>query len=400
MYFKTIDNISLEGKKAVVRADLNVPMNGNEVIDTLRIDRLLPTLEKLIERKAKVIVISHFGRPGGIVNKKFSLEPLRKIIAKKLNIKLVHFSKDCIGSDVSETVKNLNDGELILLENLRFYKEEELNDKDFAYKLSQLGDLFINEAFSCSHRSHASTVGITEYLPSFAGYGTANEIDILNNILDKPSLPLATIIGGSKISSKINTILNLIDKVDTLIIGGGMANTFLYAKNIEIGNSIYEKNMVETAKKILIYAKEKNREIMLPIDAVVAKKLGANEKTSTYSINSLPDDQMVLDIGPKTIELLIQKISKCKSLVWNGPLGAFEIKPFDIGTKKIAEAVASLSKQNQLLSVAGGGDTIASLSTSQKHFSYVSTAGGAFLEWLEGKKLPGIEALERNNLRF
>ncbi|MCC6471337.1 MAG: phosphoglycerate kinase [Alphaproteobacteria bacterium] len=393
--FKTIDDVAVAGKRVILRADLNVPMRDGKVGDMTRVERLAPTIRELAEKGAKVVVISHFDRPKGKVVPSMSLGPLAPALSKVLGGKRVAFAEDCVGGKAQAAVAGLKNGEVALLENLRFHAEEEANDQGFAKELASLGDLYVNDAFSCAHRAHASTAAIAKLLPSAAGRLMQEELEALGKALEKPARPVMAVVGGAKISTKLDLLGNLVAKVDKLVIGGGMANTFLNAQGVNVGKSLCEKDLADTARKILDTAKRKNCQVILPVDAVVAPEFKEGSPSRAVDINSVPADQMILDIGPKSIAALDAAIDGCKTLVWNGPLGAFEVKPFDAGTTAVARHVAQRSQEKQLLSVAGGGDTVAALRHAGvgEKFSYVSTAGGAFLEWLEGKELPGVKAL-------
>ena len=393
-----ISNSDIYNKTVLLRVDLNVPLLNDRVTDVLRIQRILPTINLLIKKNCKIILISHLGRPNGKRNKNYSLSKILKTLNRHLNVSSIKFSSDCIGSEALNLVKQINFGQICLFENLRFYKEEESNNKNFAKKLSELADIYVNEAFSCCHRNHSSIVGIPKFLPSFAGLGLENEIKNINEVLEKPKRPLMIIIGGSKISTKLNTLHNIVKKANIVAIGGAMANTFLAAKNIEIGNSLFEKNMINDTEEILKIAKYHNCEIILPSDVVTADNLKDIITAKEFNVANIPKNKMIFDIGKKSILNLISKIRESKSLVWNGPLGAFEFKPFDYSTRSISNEVAKLTLEKKIISVAGGGDTVAALSQSNndQKFSYLSTAGGAFLEWLEGKELPGITALKHD----
>ncbi|MBI2736779.1 MAG: phosphoglycerate kinase [Rhodospirillales bacterium] len=394
--FKTIDSIDVSGKRVLVRVDLNVPMKNGKVTDATRIDRAAPTLAELAAKGAKVIVLSHFGRPDGKRVPEMSLKPLVEPLSKALG-KPVAFAEDCIGPLAEEAVRMLKPGEVLLLENLRFHKEEEKNDKGFIDKLSVLGDVYINDAFSAAHRAHASTEGLANRLPAAAGRLMQAELEALDKALGNPKRPVCAVVGGAKVSTKLDLLGNLVGKVGKLIIGGGMANTFLAAQGINIGKSLAEKDLADTAREIMAKAKAANCEILLPVDVVVASEFKAGAPSQVVDAKACPDDQMILDVGPKSVAIYVKQVAKCATLVWNGPLGAFEIKPFDNGTVTLARAVAEQTGAKKLLSVAGGGDTVAALAAAgvEERFSYVSTAGGAFLEWMEGKTLPGVAALIR-----
>ena len=399
--FKTIDDMDIKGKRVLLRADLNVPMKDGHVTDSTRIDRTVPTVMELIRCGAKVIIMSHFGRPKGEVNPDFSVHPVSQALARALN-KPVAFAEDCIGTPAEVAVSSLGNGEVVMLENLRFHKEEEANDNGFADALAQLGDLYINDAFSCAHRAHASTEAITHRLPSAAGRLMQAELEALSKALGTPEHPVAALVGGAKISSKMEVLGHLAKQVDLMIIGGGMANTFLNAKGIDVGNSLCEHDMAEAARNILSDAKTAGCEVILPTDAVIAREFKAGATAETVALDAVPGDAMILDVGPDSITELNKRLATCKTLLWNGPLGAFEIEPFDVGTNAVAREAARLTKAGSLLSVAGGGDTVAALANAgaDTDFTYISTAGGAFLEWLEGKVLPGVKALEDNALEI
>jgi phosphoglycerate kinase len=394
--FKTIDAIDVAGKRVLVRIDLNVPMKNGKVTDATRIERAAPTLAELAAKGAKVIVLSHFGRPDGKRVPEMSLKPLVEPLSKVLG-KPVAFAEDCIGPLAEDAVRALKPGEVLLLENLRFHKEEEKNDKGFIDKLSVLGDAYVNDAFSAAHRAHASTEGLANRLPAAAGRLMQAELEALDKALGNPKRPVCAVVGGAKVSTKLDLLGNLVGKVGKLIIGGGMANTFLQAQGINVGKSLSEKDLAGTAREIMAKAKAANCEILLPVDVVVASEFKAGAPSKVVDAKACPDDQMILDVGPKSVAVYIRQVAKCATLVWNGPLGAFEIKPFDNGTVALARAVAEQTTAGKLLSVAGGGDTVAALAAAgvEEKFSYVSTAGGAFLEWMEGKTLPGVAALIR-----
>ncbi len=395
--FKSISGAGVRGKRVIVRADLNVPVSGAEVTDATRIERLLPTLRDLSDRGAKVIVISHFGRPDGKPVAKYSLEPVAKKLASMMPGTTVHFAKDCVGPLAEEAASRLQGGEILVLENLRFHKEEEENGASFAQQLAKLGDIYVNDAFSVSHRAHASTEALAHLLPAYAGPSMLAEIEAFKLALDRPERPVAAIVGGSKVSTKIDVLIHLAKKMDHLIIGGGMANTFLYAKGHEIGRSICEPGLTGTVDVVLSEAARSGCRIALPVDAIVANELKPNPATQTVPISEVPQESMILDIGPRSISNFLQRVENCKTLLWNGPVGAFETPPFGEGTFRLAQEAASLTEEGKLVTVAGGGDTVAALNAAgvTDKFTYVSTAGGAFLEWLEGRTLPGVAALAR-----
>ena len=394
--FKTLDDYDFKGKRVLLRADLNVPAKNGVVTDTTRIDRVAPTIKELAEKGARVIVVSHFGRPDGKKVPEMSLKIVFDDLGKALGKDIpLAFVDDCIGEKVADEVAKMKDGEVLLLENLRFYAQEEDNDADFAKELAKNADIYVNDAFSTAHRAHASTEGAAKLLPNAAGRLMQEELEALNKALSTPERPVAAIVGGAKVSTKLDLLGNLITKVNVLIIGGGMANTFLYAKGVEIGNSLCEREMADNARAIMAKAEEIGCDIVLPSDFVVAKNLedGANAK----EVSAVPAEDMILDIGPESTKEVIKKLENCRTLIWNGPVGAFENKPFEKATFAIADAVAKLTKEGKLLSVAGGGETVSALNKSgvEKDISYISAAGGAFLEWLEGKTLPGVHALEK-----
>ena len=393
--FKTIDDLQVSGKTALVRVDYNVPLRDGRVTDTTRIARSKPTIDDLIERGAKVVLLAHFGRPKGEPNVEMSLRPVAEAAGEVLD-RPVAFAEDSIGPAAETAVEQLAPGNVLLLENLRFHAGEEANDPAFADNLARLGDLYIDDAFSAAHRAHASVEGLARRLPAAAGRLMQQELDALGRTLENPERPVAAIVGGAKVSTKLDLLGNLVGKVQLLIVGGGMANTFLHALGVDVGASLCEAEMAGTVGDIVRTAKAQDCDILLPTDALVAKKLAANAPYDTVSIKNVPADQMILDVGPATADHIVKRLADCKTLVWNGPLGAFEFPPFDSGTNAVAKAVADDSEQGRLLTVAGGGDTVAALANAQalERFSYVSTAGGAFLEWLEGKMLPGVKALE------
>ena len=391
---KTAADIDVAGKRVLVRADLNVPVKDGRVTDVTRLERVVPGLLDLAKRGAKVIVISHFGRPKGAPAAEFSLQPVADRLGQLLG-KPVAFARDCIGEAAQRTVAALQPGSIAVLENLRFHEGEEKNDPEFAAALAKLGDIFVSDAFSTAHRAHASTDAVTRLLPSYAGPLMMEEINALRSVLDKPKRPVAAVVGGAKVSTKIPVLTNLAAKVDKLIIGGGMANTFLLAQGVGIGRSLAEPDFLDTAREIMHAAKARSCEIVLPADVVIAAKFEAGAPSRVCPVLETPADQMILDVGPKAVAHYIDVLSRCSTLLWNGPLGAFEIQPFGEGTFKLARAAAVATQAGKLTSVAGGGDTVAALNAAgvTPQFSYVSTAGGAFLEWLEGRELPGIVAL-------
>jgi phosphoglycerate kinase len=392
--FQTLDTLGVRGKRVIVRADLNVPAKDGKITDFTRIDRSAATLRELAEKGARVIVLTHFGRPKGRdvqYSQKLLVEPLAKAIGRS-----VAWADDCIGPEAEKVAASLEQGDVALFENVRFHPEEEKNDPDFAKALSGFGDIFVNDAFSTAHRAHASTEAIARLIPAAAGRLMQGELEALGNALERPEKPVAAVVGGAKVSTKLDLLGNLVAKVDTLIIGGGMANTFLYAQGFSIGKSLCEKDLAETAREILEKAKAANCHIVLPVDAVVAQAFAAFAPSRVAPVDAVPDDMMILDAGPRSVDAIIHRLSGCKTLVWNGPLGAFEIAPFDSATNAVAQAAGHWTREGKLLTVAGGGDTVAALARAgvEEAFTYVSTAGGAFLEWLEGKTLPGVAALQ------
>jgi phosphoglycerate kinase len=390
----SLETLDVTGKTVLVRLDLNVPMQRGRVVDATRITRIIPTLQYLIERHAKIVVLSHLGRPKGF-DPGLSLAPLVDILSENLWDRPVKFSPDCVGSTAKLAVEAASPGDVILLENLRFHAGEEKNDAGFAAALAALGDLFVNDAFSCSHRAHASIVGINPHLPSAAGRLLAQEAEALSRTLTTPDRPLAALVGGSKISTKLELLGNLCAKVDKLIIGGAMANTFLHAQGYDVGASLYEAEMKSTAREILKEATSKGCALILPLDVVVANALEPHAPSQVVEVKHIPRRSAILDIGPRSLMQLFRAIEDSKTLVWNGPVGAYETVPFDSSTVQLARLVALRSREGLLHSVAGGGDTVAALAHAglSGELSYLSTAGGAFLEWLEGKELPGIGAL-------
>jgi phosphoglycerate kinase len=395
---RTLDDLGdVAGRRVLVRLDLNVPMQDGEITDASRIERSVPTVAELRDQSAKVVVLSHFGRPKGRRESSMSLRPLCRPLGAALGGIEVAFAEDCIGGPAERAVAALQPGEVLLLENLRFHPGEEKNDPAFADQLARLGEVCVNDAFSASHRAHASITGLAERLPSAAGRLMQAEIEALSRALDHPDRPLGAVIGGAKVSTKVEVLGNLIEKVDLLVLGGGMANTFLYARGTPVGRSLCEKDLAETAREIMAKAEARNCQIVLPIDGRVATEFKAGARSSVVPIELVPEEAMILDIGPGSAEQIQGAIARCKTLVWNGPLGAFEIPPFDAGTTAVARMVAERTQAGKLMSVAGGGDTLAALAHAGvlEQFSYVSTAGGAFLEWLEGKELPGVAVLKK-----
>jgi phosphoglycerate kinase len=393
--FRTLDDVDPRGKRVLVRVDLNVPVKDGAVTDDTRVKAVAPTIAELADKGGKVLLLAHFGRPKGGRDPSQSL----KVVVPALTAALgrpVGFVDDCIGPDVAAAVANMVPGDVLLLENTRFHAGEEKNDPALVADLAANGDLYVNDAFSAAHRAHASTEGLARTLPAFAGRSMQAELDALGKALGAPQRPVIALVGGAKVSSKIDLLENLVGKVDVLVIGGGMANTFLAAEGKAVGKSLCEHDLADTARRILAAAKTAGCAIVLPTDAVVAREFKANAPHETVSVDAVPDDAMILDAGPASVAAIKERIDGAKTLVWNGPLGAFELTPFDAATVAAARHAAERTAAGALLSVAGGGDTVAALNHAgvAERFSYVSTAGGAFLEWLEGKPLPGVEALK------
>ena len=391
--FRTLDDIDVNGKRVLLRVDLNVPMEGGRVADATRIERVEPTITEIADKGGKVILLSHLGRPKG-PDPKDSLRPVAAAVADVVG-RPVAFAEDCIGEKAQAAVSKMKPGDILCLENTRFHKGEEKNDPAFAADLAKLGDIWVNDAFSAAHRAHASTEGLGHRLPAYAGRSMQSELDALAKALERPQRPVAAIVGGAKISTKLELLGNLITKVDTLIIGGAMANTFLAAQGKAVGKSLCEHELAGTARDILAKAADRRCEVVLPVDAVVAQTFAANAPSRVVPVDSVGADDLILDIGPNSVERVVSVLGRTKTLVWNGPFGAFEMEPFDNGTVEVAEAAAELTEAGKLVSVAGGGDTVAALNAAgvADRFTYVSTAGGAFLEWLEGKALPGVDVL-------
>ena len=392
--FRSLDDVDVRGKRVLLRLDLNVPMKDGKVTDTTRIKRIVPGVRELADKGAKVVVLSHFGRPKGKVDPESSMRPVAEALEAELD-RPVAFAKDCIGDVAEAAVAKLADGEVLMLENARFHKGEEDNDPAFVAAVAKLGDLYVNDAFSAAHRAHATTEGVAHVLPAYAGRTMQAELENIGAALDHPDRPLAAVVGGAKVSTKLDLLGNLSGKVDRLIIGGGMANTFLFAQGKPVGASLCEKDMAETAREIIARAEKNGCEIVLPVDAVVAATFAAGAADEVVSVDAVPDDKMILDIGPQSVARVEALLQDVRTLVWNGPFGAFEIAPFDRGTVRVAQAAAALTEAGKLVTVAGGGDTVSALNQAgvAEAFTYISTAGGAFLEWLEGKELPGVEAL-------
>jgi phosphoglycerate kinase len=398
---RSIDKVDVRGKRVLVRVDFNVPIEGGKVADPTRIARVLPTIAKLAREGAKVIVLSHLGRPKGTISPETSLKPVAEKMKELMGGTQVRFVGDCIGEEARNGLAGLRPGEVAVLQNVRFYPGEEKNDANFARRLAEHGDLYVDDAFSSAHRAHASIEAITKYLPSYAGLLMMAEITALGEALETPERPVMAIVGGSKVSTKIEVLTNLVSRMDRLVIGGAMANTFLLAKGVAVGTSFVEPDFVDTAKDIMARAQAAGCEIVLPVDVVVAKALKTGVDWQVCPIGKVPADSMILDFGPDSVADLKRRLASTRTVLWNGPLGAFEMAPFGEATFAIAREVARLTKEGKLVSVAGGGDTVRALNEAgaAEDFSYVSTAGGAFLEWLGGAQLPGVVALAQNAAR-
>ncbi|NSL92490.1 phosphoglycerate kinase [Acetobacter syzygii] len=392
--FATLDKLDPKGKRILLRVDLNVPMKDGQVTDQTRIERIVPTIAELADKGGRVILLSHFDRPKGQVVPDMSLKPIATALATALG-RPVSFAHDCIGPDAEAAARSLTDGEVLLLENTRFQPGEEQNDAGLSAALASLGDVYVNDAFSAAHRAHASTAGVATHLPSFGGRLMEAELQALYAALENPERPVGAIVGGAKISTKLQLLENMLEKVDMLAIGGAMANTFLAAQGLNVGKSLKEDDMLDTARLIMAQAKAKNCDLILPVDVVISEDFMAGAPTSTVPVTAIPDGWMALDVGPETVRLLNSKLAGLKTLVWNGPLGVFELPPFDEGTNAVAQLAGKLTKAGSLKTVAGGGDTVSALRHAGvlHDMTYVSTAGGAFLEWLEGKILPGLTAI-------
>lgn len=395
----SISEIDVSGRTALVRVDLNVPMSGGTITNAERLHRLVPGLRDLLDRGAKVVLMSHFGRPKGTVVPAMSLAPVATAIGELL-ARPVSFVPDWRGTQAKAAVAALQPGEALVLENLRFDPGEEANDPDLAKDLAAMGDLYINDAFSAAHRAHASTQGLAKLLPAFAGHLMAAELGALEMALSNPDRPVMAIVGGAKVSTKFDLLFNLITKVDFLVIGGGMANTFLAAQGLDVGGSLHEPELKAQARDVLARADAIGCNVILPLDTICAPKIDAGDQAQSMPMDRIPSDQMILDFGPKSIETILDILPKMKTLLWNGPLGAFEFPPFQVATQAVAKAVAEQTQAGNLQSVAGGGDTVAALDQAGvlHDLTYVSTAGGAFLEWMEGRDLPGVAALNANSV--
>ena len=394
MAWKTIDDVALAGKVVLTRVDINVPMEAGEVTDTTRIDKIRPTVEDIIARGGKVVLLAHFDRPKGKVVPEMSLSLIVGAVQASLGRKVV-FGTDCIGAAARDAIRAAEPSDVVLLENTRFHAGEEKNDLGFAKELAALGDIYVNDAFSAAHRAHASTEALAHLLPAAAGRLMEAELRALEAALGKPERPVVAVVGGAKVSTKLDLLGNLVTKVDHLVIGGGMANTFLVAAGVEVGKSLAERDMAATALDIVAKAKAAGCVLHLPLDIVVARAFKAGADCATVKVNACPPDAMILDAGPATVQAVTKVFESCKTLIWNGPLGAFEIAPFDAATTAAARVAARLTKAGRLISVAGGGDTVSALNQAgvARDFTFISTAGGAFLEWMEGKTLPGVAAL-------
>ena len=397
MTWKTLDDVDLSDKVVLTRVDLNVPVEDGLVTDATRITRIVPTVRDILAAGGKPVLLAHFGRPKGAVVPEMSLRVVQNALAEAVGA-TVRFGEDCIGAAAEAAVAALGTGEVLLLENTRFHPGEEKNDPDFARALAALGDVYVNDAFSAAHRAHGSTEGIARLLPSAAGRLMAEELSALDQALGTPQRPVIAVVGGAKVSTKLDLLGNLVRKVNKLVIGGGMANTFLAAQGIDVGKSLAEHDMTDTAREILARADEAACEIILPTDVVVAREFAEGAANETVAATACPSDAMILDAGPDSVATITRAFDASKTLIWNGPLGAFEIAPFDAATNAAAAEAARLTREGKLISVAGGGDTVAALNKAgaAQDFSYISTAGGAFLEWMEGKTLPGVAALETN----
>lgn len=396
MAWKTLDDMDLGGKVVLTRVDINVPVENGRVTDATRIEKIVPTVVDIIDRGGKPVLLAHFGRPKGQVVPEMSLRQVLPALKAALPGRKITFAEDCIGAPAKQAVSAMQRGDIVLLENTRFHAGEEKNDAQLAASLAALGDVYVNDAFSAAHRAHASTTGIAHLLPACAGRLMEAELKALEAALGKPQRPVVAVVGGAKVSTKLDLLGNLVTKVNHLVIGGGMANTFLVAQGIEVGKSLAERDMADTAREILGKAKAAGCAIHLPVDVVVAREFKAHAAHETVAANACPADAMILDAGPKTVDEIARVFEASKTLIWNGPLGAFELEPFDAATNAAAAKAAELTKAGRLISVAGGGDTVAALNRAHaaEAFTYISTAGGAFLEWMEGKVLPGVAALE------
>jgi len=394
---RTLDDVTVAGQRVLLRADLNVPMQGGAVSDTTRLERLVPTIKELADKGAKVLVVSHFDRPKGQVVPSMSLKPIAEALAAVLGHK-VAFATDCVGDVAEAAVAAMSNGDVLVLENTRFHAGEEANDPAFSAQLAKLADIYVNDAFSAAHRAHASTEGVAQHLPAFAGRLMQAELTALEKALGRPARPVCAIVAGSKVSTKLDLLNNLVAKVDILVIGGAMANTFLAAEGHNVGKSLQEADLHDTARQIMKTAAAHGCEIILPRDVVVSEVFAANPPTQVVSVDAIPANAMALDVGPASVAAFIARLPEIKTIIWNGPLGAFETKPFDASTNALAEAIAQATAAGKIVSVGGGGDTVSALKLAGAHerLTYLSSAGGAFLEWMEGKVLPGVEALSKD----
>ena len=392
--FRTLDDAKVAGKRVLLRVDLNVPTENGRVTDATRIERVAPTITEIADKGGKVILLAHFGRPKGGPDEANSLKPIADAVSDVIR-RPVAFAGDSVGKTAADAIARMKNGDVLLLENTRFHKGEEKNDPAHVAELAKLGDLYVNDAFSAAHRAHATTEGLAHRLPAHAGRAMQRELEALNLALGNPARPLAAIVGGAKVSTKLDLLGNLVNKVDVLVIGGGMANTFLFAEGVNVGKSLCEKDLADTARSIAAAAEKAKCRLLLPVDATVAKELKEDAPAHVVDVGHVADDEMILDIGPKSVAGVEEVLAHARTLVWNGPFGAFETPPFDEATMAVARTAARLTRERKLTSVAGGGDTVAALNAAKVagDFTYVSTAGGAFLEWMEGKALPGIEAL-------
>ena len=397
--FRTLDDVDVAGKRVLIRVDLNVPMADGKVADDTRIRAVAPTIREIADKGGRAILLAHFGRPKDGPDPKFSLKPIIPTVAAIVG-RPVAFADDCIGPSAEKAVAAMKNGDVLVLENTRFHKGEEKNDPLFTAALAKLGDIYVNDAFSAAHRAHASTEGLANHLPAYAGRAMQRELEALEAALGNPKRPVVAVVGGAKVSSKIDVLVNLVTRVDALVIGGGMANTFLLAKGVAVGKSLAEPDFADTARRIMAAAEKSGHTVVLPVDAVVAREFKAGAAATTVAIDTVPADQMILDVGPKSVAIINDWIDKAATLVWNGPLGAFEIEPFDQATVAAARHAAERTKAGKLLSVAGGGETVSALHHAgvADDFTFISTAGGAFLEWLEGKALPGVEVLRKSRV--
>ncbi len=393
--FNKIKDLDVKGKVVFVRADMNVSIKNGKIIDDTRIRATIPTIEYLVKNGAKVVLTSHLGSPKGVVNEELSLKLVLERLKELMPKVKFNFSNDCIGEQTKKDIANTSFGEVILLENLRFHEGEEANDENFAKELASLAEVYVNDAFSTCHRKHASMVGVPSILPAYAGFTLEEEIENLTNLVSNPEKPVMVIVGGSKVSTKLELLRALVKKYEYVVVGGGMANTFLYALGKNVGNSLKEEDLKQDALDLLKEAKENNCEVILPIDVVVAAQVAENQPVKTVSVDDVQKNDIIVDLGEKTIELIEDKLNKCKTVIWNGPIGIYEISPFNEGTDNLAEYIAKLTGKGAIKSVAGGGDILAALNKANitRDFTYVSTAGGAFLKWLEKGKLPAVEKL-------